>query len=75
MAVLGTLAVALVAGVASGNVFDQSLSETTAKHSTFQWRVIGWTDLLHTVHSVAGLLLGFPFGTGYAGSSTGRLSQ
>jgi hypothetical protein len=65
VAVLSTLAVALVAGVASGNVFDQSLSETTAKHSTFQWRVTGWVDLLHTEHSAAGLVLGFPFGTGY----------
>jgi hypothetical protein len=63
--VLSTLAVALVAGVASGNVFDQSLAETTGKHSTFQWRVIGWTDLLHSDHSVAGLVLGFRFGTGY----------
>ena len=65
VAVLSTVAVALVAGVASGNVFDQSLSETTAKHSTFQWRVVGWADLLHTEHSAAELLFGFPFGTGY----------
>ena len=65
VAMLSTLAVALVAGVAAGNVFDQSLSETTAKNSTFQWRVTGWTDLLHSEHSAAGLLLGFPFGTGY----------
>ena len=65
VAVLSTVAVALAAGVATGNVFDQSLAETTAKHSTFQWRVIGWTDLLHTEHSAAGLLLGFRFGTGY----------
>jgi hypothetical protein len=65
VAVLSTAAVALAAGVATGNVFDQSLAETTAKHSTFQWRVIGWTDLLATEHSVAGLLLGFRFGTGY----------
>jgi O-antigen ligase len=27
--------------------------------------VIGWTDLLHSDHSVAGLALGFRFGTGY----------
>jgi hypothetical protein len=65
VAALSTVAVALVAGVASGNVFDQSLAETTAKHSTLTWRVIGWTDLLHTEHSAAGLLFGFPFGTGY----------
>lgn len=65
VAVFSTVAVALAAGVATGNVFDQSLAETTSKHSTFQWRLIGWTDLLHTVHSVAGLLLGFRFGTGY----------
>ena len=65
VAVLGTLAVALAAGVATGNVFDQSLTETTAKHSTFQWRVTGWTDLLSADHSVAGLVLGFRFGTGY----------
>jgi len=65
VAVLSTAAVALAAGVATGNVFDQSLAETTAKHSTFQWRVIGWTDLLSADHSAAGLLLGFPFGTGY----------
>ena len=65
VAVLSTVAVALAAGVATGNVFDQSLAETTSKHSTFQWRVIGWTDLLHSDHSVAGLVLGFRFGTGY----------
>ena len=65
VAVLSTVAVALAAGVATGNVFDQSLAETTSKHSTFQWRVIGWTDLLHADHSVAGLVLGFRFGTGY----------
>jgi hypothetical protein len=66
VAVLSTVAVALTAGVATGNVFDQSLAETTATHSTFQWRVIGWSDLLATEHSVAGLLLGFRFGTGYS---------
>ncbi len=65
VAVLSTVVVALAAGVATGNVFDQSLAETTAVHSTFQWRVIGWTDLLATEHSAAGLLLGFRFGTGY----------
>jgi hypothetical protein len=65
VAVLSTLAVALVTGVAGGNVFDQSLSEATSKHSTFTWRVTGWTDLLHTEHSAAGWLLGFRFGTGY----------
>jgi hypothetical protein len=65
VAVLGTMAVALVTGVATGNVFDRSLAETTAKHSTFTWRVIGWTDLLRSDHSAAGLLLGFRFGTGF----------
>jgi len=65
VAVLSTVAVVLAAGVANGNVFDQSLSETTAKNSTFQWRVTGWTDLLHSEHSAAGWVLGFPFGTGY----------
>ena len=65
VAVLSTVAVALVAGVATGNVFDRSLAEATSKHSTFTWRVIGWTDLLHSDHSVAGLVLGFRFGTGY----------
>ena len=65
VAVLSTVALALAAGVATGNVFDRSLAEATAKHSTFQWRVIGWTDLLHSDHSAAGLLLGFRFGTGY----------
>jgi hypothetical protein len=65
VAVLSTVAVALAAGVATGNVFNRSLAETTAKHSTFTWRVIGWTDLLHADHSAAGLLLGFRFGTGY----------
>jgi hypothetical protein len=65
VALLSTVAVVLAAGVATGNVFDQSLAETTAKHSTFSWRVTGWTDLLHTNHSAAGLLLGFRFGTGY----------
>ena len=65
VAVLSTAAVALAAGVATGNVFDRSLAETTSRHSTFVWRVIGWTDLLHSDHSAAGLLLGFRFGTGY----------
>jgi O-antigen ligase len=65
VAVLGAVAVVLAAGVATGSVFDQSLAETTAKHSTLTWRVTGWTDLLHTNHSAAGLLLGFRFGTGY----------
>jgi hypothetical protein len=65
VAALSTAAVALAAGVATGNVFDQSLAETTAKHSTFQWRVTGWTDLLSVDHSVAGLVFGFRFGTGY----------
>jgi hypothetical protein len=65
VAVLSTMAVALVTGVATGNVFDRSLAETTAKHSTFTWRVIGWTDLLRSDHSAAGLLLGFRFGTGF----------
>jgi hypothetical protein len=65
VAVLSAVAVVLAAGVATGSVFDQSLAETTAKHSTFTWRVTGWTDLLHTDHSAAGLLLGFRFGTGY----------
>jgi hypothetical protein len=65
VAVLSTAAVALIAGVATGNVFDQSLTEITAKNSTFQWRVTGWTDLLSADHSVAGLVLGFRFGTGY----------
>ncbi len=63
--VLSTIAVALAAGVATGNVFDRSLAETTSKHSSFVWRVIGWTDLLHTDRSAAGLLVGFRFGTGY----------
>ena len=65
VAVLSTVAVALAAGVATGNVLDRSLAETTSRHSTFTWRVIGWTDLLHSDHSAAGLLLGFRFGTGY----------
>ena len=65
VAVLSTVAVALAAGVATGNVLDRSLAETTSKNSTFAWRVIGWTDLLHADHSAAGLLLGFRFGTGY----------
>jgi hypothetical protein len=65
VAVLSTVAVALAAGVATGNVLDRSLAETTSKHSTFTWRVIGWTDLLHADHSTAELLLGFRFGTGY----------
>jgi len=65
VAVLSTVAVALTAGVATGNVFNRSLAETTAKHSTFVWRVIGWKDLLHADRSAAGLLLGFRFGTGY----------
>lgn len=65
VAVLSTVAVVLAAGVATGNVFDRSLAEATAKHSTFVWRVIGWTDLLHSDHSVAELVLGFRFGTGY----------
>ena len=66
VAVLSTAAVALAAGVATGNVFDQSLAETTAKHSTFQWRVI-WVDrpAARCDHSAAGLVLGFRFGTGY----------
>jgi hypothetical protein len=65
VAVFSTAAVALAAGVATGNVFDRSLAETTSKHSTLVWRVIGWTDLLHTDRTTAGLLLGFRFGTGY----------
>jgi hypothetical protein len=65
VAVLVTAAVALTTGVATGNVFDRSLAETTAKNSTLQWRLIGWADLLHSDHSVTGLGLGFPFGTGY----------
>src|ERR1700722_1577372 len=48
-----------------GTARHRRLAETTAKHSTFSWRVTGWTDLLHTDHSTAGLLLGFRFGTGY----------
>ena len=65
VAVLSTAAVALIAGVATGNVLDQSLTEITAKNSTFQWRLTGWTDLLSADHSVAGLVLGSRFGTGY----------
>lgn len=65
VAVLGTLAVALSAGVAAGNVFERSLAATTTQNSSFQWRLIGWFDLLHTDHSSAGLTLGLPFGTGY----------
>jgi hypothetical protein len=65
VAVLSTAAVALTAGVATGNVFDRSLAETTSKHSSFVWRVIGWTDLLHADRTTAGQLLGFRFGTGY----------
>jgi hypothetical protein len=65
VALLSTAAVALTAGVATGNVFDRSLAETTSKHSSFVWRVIGWTDLLHADRSTAGQLLGFRFGTGY----------
>jgi hypothetical protein len=65
VAVLVMAALALTAGVATGNVLHRSLAETTAKNSTLQWRLIGWADLLHSDHSATGLALGFPFGTGY----------
>jgi hypothetical protein len=54
-----------VGGVATGNVFNRSLAEATSRNSTLHWRLLGWTDLLHSERSVAGLALGFPFGTGY----------
>jgi hypothetical protein len=63
--VLGSAALALIGGLAAGNVFDRSVAETTARHSTFQWRLIGWIGLLHSDHSAAAMAFGFPFGTGY----------
>jgi hypothetical protein len=65
VAVLILLAAVLAGGVATGNVFDRSLTEATATNSTLQWRLIGWSDLLHSDHSTDGLAFGFPFGTGY----------
>lgn len=65
VAVLATAAVALASGIATGNVFDRSLAEATAKHSTFTWRLIGWSELLQSDHSAARLAFGSPFGTGY----------
>ena len=65
VAVLGMMALALAGGVATGNVFDRSLSEVTRRNSSFQWRLAGWTDLLHSDHSAAGIAVGFPFGSGY----------
>lgn len=64
-AFLAMLAVILAGGIATGNVFDRSLTETTARHSTLAWRVIGWSDLLHSDHSLPALALGQPFGSGY----------
>ncbi len=65
VALLGTVAVALAGGVATGNVFDRSLAETTSHNSSFQWRLIGWANLLSSDRSAGRMAFGFPFGTGY----------
>lgn len=63
--VLGAAATVVATGVATGSVFGQSLAETTAKNSTFAWRVVGWSDLLHSDHSGASIMFGQSFGSGY----------
>lgn len=74
-AVLAALAAAVATGLASGSVLGRSLAETTARHSTLQWRLIGWTDLLHSDHSATALLFGFPFGTGYRRTVLGAVTN
>lgn len=75
VALLGAAALVAVSGVATGSVLGRSLAETTAKHSTFEWRLIGWSDLLHSDHSPAAIALGLPFGTGYRRSVLGTVTN
>jgi len=65
VALLGGTALVLISGLATGSVLGRSLAETTAKNSTLQWRLIGWTDLLHSLHTPAAFAFGLPFGSGY----------
>jgi hypothetical protein len=74
VAALGAAALALASGIAAGSVFGQSLAEATAKHSTFTWRLIGWSDLLHSDHSAAAIAWGLPFGSGYTRTVLGTVT-
>jgi hypothetical protein len=71
--VLGAAAVALASGVATGSVLSRSIAEPMSQNSTFRWRLIGWSDLLHSDHSPAALAFGQPFGTGYGRSVFGTV--
>lgn len=75
VAVLGATALGVASGVASGSIFGKSLAETTAKNSTFVWRVVGWSDLLHSYHSLAAIVWGLPFGSGYSRTVLGTTTD
>ncbi len=74
VAALGAAALVLASGVATGSVFGQSLAETTSKNSTVVWRVVGWSDLLHSDHSPATIVGGLPFGSGYSRTVLGTVT-
>jgi O-antigen ligase len=65
VAALVAAAAALTAGLATGSIFQTAVTETTSRHSTFQYRVTGWYELLHADHSPAAIIIGNPFGSGY----------
>jgi hypothetical protein len=75
VAALGGAALVLVSGLATGSVFGRSLAETTARNSTLQWRLIGWADLLHSLHSPAAFAFGLPFGSGYRRTVLGAVTN
>jgi hypothetical protein len=75
VAALGASALVLVSGVATGSVFGRSLAETTSKNSTFTWRLVGWSDLLHSDHSRAAVVFGQPFGSGYLRTVLGTVTD
>jgi hypothetical protein len=74
-ATLVAAALGLASGIAAGSAFGQSLAETTAKHSTLVWRLVGWSDLLHSDHSPAAIVWGLPFGSGYRRTILGTVTD
>lgn len=55
----------VLAGVAGSASLAGSISETTAQHSTFQWRVASWSSLIREHHSPEDLVFGLPAGSSW----------
>jgi hypothetical protein len=65
-ALAGVVAWFAFSHTAVGGYLDSSYETMQGRHSTFEWRLVGWRELLSEPTGLAEALLGRPFGFGFS---------